>query len=134
MAEAESKIEIEAISAVTFVTRKMRESVKFYSALGFSLARGDEVSTFSTFRVGAQYLNLSVEPGEPTKSEGQASWGRIIFYVGDVDHIYARAVRADLEPSFSPRNAIWGERYFHILDPDGNEVSFARRISTTTGK
>ena len=134
MGVSEAEGEIEAISAVTFVTRKMQESVKFYSALGFSLARGGEKSSFSTFRVGAQYLNLSVEPGGPTKSERQASWGRIIFYVGDVDDIYARAVRADLEPSFSPRNAIWGERYFHILDPDGNEVSFARRISTTTEK
>jgi hypothetical protein len=25
----------------------------------------------------------------------------------------------------SPRDASWGERYFHMLDPDGHELSFA---------
>ena len=133
MSEVENQIGIESISAVTFVTSGMREAVQFYAALGFALARGGEKSSFSTFRVGGQYLNLSVESNSLTKSEGQILWGRIIFYVGDVDDIYSRAVRADLKPSFSPRDAEWGERYFHILDPDGNELSFARRISDTTG-
>jgi uncharacterized glyoxalase superfamily protein PhnB len=25
-----------------------------------------------------------------------------------------------------PRDAPWGERYFHMRDPDGHELSFAR--------
>jgi len=28
----------------------------------------------------------------------------------------------------SPRDASWGERYFHMPDPDGHELSFARPI------
>jgi uncharacterized glyoxalase superfamily protein PhnB len=31
-------------------------------------------------------------------------------------------------PSTIPEDAPWGERYFHINDPDGHEVSFARRL------
>jgi uncharacterized glyoxalase superfamily protein PhnB len=27
-----------------------------------------------------------------------------------------------------PRDAEWGERYFHLTDPDGHELSFARPI------
>jgi uncharacterized glyoxalase superfamily protein PhnB len=27
-----------------------------------------------------------------------------------------------------PRDASWGERYFHVLDPDGHELSFARLL------
>jgi hypothetical protein len=27
-----------------------------------------------------------------------------------------------------PRDAAWGERYFHMPDPDGHELSFARPI------
>ena len=27
-----------------------------------------------------------------------------------------------------PKDASWGERYFHMLDPDGHELSFARPI------
>jgi catechol-2,3-dioxygenase len=30
--------------------------------------------------------------------------------------------------SEKPRNASWGERYFHMLDPDGHELSFARPL------
>jgi uncharacterized glyoxalase superfamily protein PhnB len=28
----------------------------------------------------------------------------------------------------SPKDASWGERYFPIRDPDGHELSFARRF------
>jgi hypothetical protein len=27
-----------------------------------------------------------------------------------------------------PRDASWGERYFHMLDEDGHELSFARQL------
>jgi catechol 2,3-dioxygenase-like lactoylglutathione lyase family enzyme len=27
-----------------------------------------------------------------------------------------------------PRDASWGERYFHMLDPDGHELSFAQPL------
>ena len=45
---------------------------------------------------------------------------------GDTQH--ARAVSAGLRPEFSPHDGSWGERYFHIVDPDGHELSFARPI------
>jgi len=28
----------------------------------------------------------------------------------------------------APLNASWGERYFHLHDPDGHELSFARPL------
>jgi uncharacterized glyoxalase superfamily protein PhnB len=31
-------------------------------------------------------------------------------------------------PADKPRNASWGERYFHMRDPDGHELSFARPL------
>jgi uncharacterized glyoxalase superfamily protein PhnB len=27
-----------------------------------------------------------------------------------------------------PRDAEWGERFFHLVDPDGHELSFARPL------
>ena len=54
-------------------------------------------------------------------------WGRVIFYVDEaVDVQHARACAAGLSPHFAPRDAPWGERYFHIADPDGHELGFAR--------
>jgi uncharacterized glyoxalase superfamily protein PhnB len=52
----------------------------------------------------------------------------MIFYVDDVDAQYERAVLVGLNPEFSPRDGSWGERYSHILDPDGHELSFARPV------
>jgi hypothetical protein len=28
----------------------------------------------------------------------------------------------------APREAPWGERFFHLRDPDGHELSFARLL------
>ena len=55
-------------------------------------------------------------------------WGRAIFYVDDVDAMYARALDEGFTPEAPPQNARWGERYFHLTDPDGHELSFARPL------
>ena len=35
---------------------------------------------------------------------------------------------AGVEPDTAPRDAPWGERFFHLTDPDGHEASFARPL------
>jgi uncharacterized glyoxalase superfamily protein PhnB len=52
----------------------------------------------------------------------------VIFHVEDVDAVYDRALEHGLHPEAAPRDAEWGERYFHISDPDGHELSFARLL------
>ncbi|MEZ5138030.1 MAG: VOC family protein [Acidimicrobiales bacterium] len=67
---------------------------------------------------------------EPAARSGPAPvpriWGRAIFWVDDVDAVHDRAVGAGLAPEMAPADAPWGERYFHLRDPDGHELSFAR--------
>jgi uncharacterized glyoxalase superfamily protein PhnB len=53
----------------------------------------------------------------------------VIFHVSDVDAFYSQAVAAGLKPDTAPADAPWGERFFHLTDPDGHELSFARPIS-----
>ena len=115
---------IEGISAVTLATHDMQSAVRFYRSLGFEILHGGEASSFTSFRAGPSYLNLIAQPDEKRWSW----WGRIIFYVADVDGFYERALQAGCEPSTVPRDAEWGERYFHLTDPDGHEFSFARPL------
>jgi catechol 2,3-dioxygenase-like lactoylglutathione lyase family enzyme len=115
---------IESISAVTLATHDMGRAVRFYRALGFVLRYGGEAASFTSFTVGSGYLNLIAQPPERTWSW----WGRVIFYVSNVDALHSRATAAGLSPQAPPRDAEWGERYFHITDPDGHELSFARRL------
>jgi catechol 2,3-dioxygenase-like lactoylglutathione lyase family enzyme len=116
---------IESLSAVTLVTGNMAVAVRFYTALGFEMLYGGESADFTSYRAGSSYLNLGYRP-DTGRNEG---WGRAIFYVADVDAMYERALASGYAPEFEPRDATWGERYFHLRDPDGHELSFARPLS-----
>lgn len=115
---------IESISAVTLATHDMRRAVQFYRMLGFELLYGGADAAFSSFRAGGNFLNLIVQPQERRWSW----WGRLIFYVSDVDALYSRLIAAGCLPNTTPSNAEWGERFFHITDPDGHELSFAHPL------
>ena len=55
----------------------------------------------------------------------------MIFYVADVDALYERALAAGCQSTTAPRDAEWGERFFHLIDPDGHELSFARPLRSS---
>ena len=120
--EPKSLPEIQSISAVSLATHDMARAVRFYQTLGFTLRYGGEQSSFSSLVAGSSHLNLTAVSSERRWSW----WGRVIFYVSDVDALHERAITKGLCPDTSPRNATWGERYFHITDPDGHELSFAK--------
>jgi catechol 2,3-dioxygenase-like lactoylglutathione lyase family enzyme len=117
---------IESISAITIATHDMSRAVQFYRTLGFALIHGGEKTSFTSFQVGTGYLNLIAQPAVRQWSW----WGRTIFYVSDVDALYQHAVACGLNPDAAPEDAGWGERYFHLTDPDGHELSFARPLAS----
>lgn len=104
---------------MTLATRDMAASVRFYRACGFEMLYGGEDAGFTSFRAGGSYLNLIAQPAEIKW------WGRAIFYDDDVDGLHARLVAAGIKPAAAPCDASWGERFFHVTDPDGHEISFA---------
>jgi uncharacterized glyoxalase superfamily protein PhnB len=116
--------EIRSISAVTFTTVDMARAVSFYEALGFTMAYGGENAAFTSFRVGTGHLNLATGAGQPSSKEAT----RVIFYVGDVDVMYGHVLAQGFTPEAPPQDAPWGERYFHLTDPDGHALSFARPL------
>lgn len=122
--------EVESIRAVTLVTADMARAVRFYEALGFRRLFGSSESSFTSFAVGAvNFLNLEARPDAAvTKEKPPRRWGRVIFYVSDVDAFFEGAVGSGLSPESPPRDAEWAERYFHLTDPDGHELSFARPL------
>jgi catechol 2,3-dioxygenase-like lactoylglutathione lyase family enzyme len=117
---------IEGISAITLHVSNMQASIRFYrDLLGLELLYGGERSGFSSLRSddsGSVILNL--EHGHVVPQ-----WGRIIFLVADVDALWIHLKGNGFDPEM-PRDASWGERYFHVLDPDGHELSFAQPLPT----
>ncbi len=115
---------IEKISAITLATHDMTRAVRFYRMLGFELCHGGSEASFTSFHAGTSFLNLIALPDDRHWSW----WGRTIFYVDDVDKLYDHVVAQNYRPETAPRDAVWGERFFHITDPDGHELSFARPL------
>ena len=116
---------IGSISAITLATRDMARAVAFYDGLGFVMKYGGAASAFTSYAVGGGFLNLVAVPADTPLGW----WGRAIFYVDDVDALHARALALGLQPEAPPRDAEWGERYFHLTDLDGHELSFARPLT-----
>ena len=130
-------MEVFQISAVTLKVSDMKKSLLFYSKIpGLSLRyRSANTEGFSSFEIEngdfKSYLNLELSVKE--KVLFTSNFGRIIIHTNNVDKLYLK-LKNDKELSEiivfenEPMNATWGERFFHVKDPDGYELSFATPI------
>jgi catechol 2,3-dioxygenase-like lactoylglutathione lyase family enzyme len=136
-------VRVYRISAVTLSVKNMEKSCRFYSIIpGFKVTYGGSYSdSFTTFEIGESstykmYLNLEVKNNIDSTicdHSDKMDFGRIIFYSEDVDKLYSRFTNdASISELVSfenePLNASWGERFFHMRDPDGYQLSFAMPI------
>ena len=116
---------VQSISAITLAVRDMARAVAFYhEGAGIPILYGGPDADFTSLRVGSGYLNLILAPDAAVRW-----WGRCILYVDDVDAHHARITAAGYTPDTAPANAPWQERYYHITDPDGHDISFAKPIN-----
>jgi catechol 2,3-dioxygenase-like lactoylglutathione lyase family enzyme len=114
---------VEKISAVTLRVANMQAAVRFYKdVLGLEIIYGGKGSSFTSLRTREGTPILNLEEGDTSDR-----WGRLIFHVSDVDRMWAHLVEMGFRPD-RPQDASWGERYFHMFDPDGHELSFARPL------
>ena len=121
-------MKVSKISAVTLLVTDMKRSVDFYSKIpNFKIVYGGSDSQFTSFLIDdtvKSYLNLKLGKTHST------DFGRIIFYTDDVDGLFAymqddKTVSELGKFESKPQDATWGERFFHMLDPDGYKMSFA---------
>lgn len=113
------------INAITLHCADMARSVVFYRALGFEISYGGPDTPFTSFRHSDNFVNLQLVEDQPG-----TGWGRVIFHVPSPDVVHQRCLDAGIVPEMAPSDAPWGERYFHVRDPDGHELSFARPLAT----
>ena len=124
-------MKVTKISAVTLLVSDMNKSVDFYSKIpNFKIVYGGPKNQFTSFLINGtvkSYLNLKLnETHSP-------DFGRIIFYVDGVDELFAYMQKDETISGLGkleskPQDATWGERFFHLLDPDGYKMSFATPI------
>jgi catechol 2,3-dioxygenase-like lactoylglutathione lyase family enzyme len=140
-------MKVYTISAVTLNIENMERSCNFYSHIpGFKLVYGGSAAdSFTTYEIGSSeskdnskmYLNLELASLISTdyNSKDERKYpGRIIFYTEDVDKLYFYLKdNQDISNAIlfenGPKNAPWGERYFHLREPDGYQLSFAMPLN-----
>ena len=139
------------ISAITLKVRDMEKSYSLYSRIpGFRLTYGGKPSdAFTTFEIGKEskattYLNLELIKEEKDSSDfykksnsGERKlsedFGRVIFHTENVDRLYSymkqdEYISKHIVFENEPTNAVWGERFFHIREPNGYQLSFAKPL------
>jgi catechol 2,3-dioxygenase-like lactoylglutathione lyase family enzyme len=140
-------MKVHRISAVTLIIKNMDRSCNFYSQIpGFKLVYGGSCNdTFTTYEIGEYIpkicLNLELSTTNNNNSHQRDNnqrkrqhFGRIIFHTEDVDKLYSYFKSNEYISNLisfenEPTNASWGERYFHIREPDGYQLSFAKPIA-----
>ena len=135
-------IDVYRISAVTLIIKNMKRSCNFYSQIPcFKLVYGGSSGdSFTTYKIGndtSAYLNLELNLdtniSNPTNYLDKGDFGRIIFHTDDVDKLYSyfkdnKDISNMISLENEPKDASWKERYFHIREPDGYQLSFAAPI------
>jgi len=112
------------INALTLTVRDMAASVAFYQGrLGLEIVYGGADSPFTSLKFGSNFINLQL--GDPPPP---GSWGRTVLHVPNPDAIWTTLIGGGWPTETEPADAPWGERYFHVRDPDGHELSFARPL------
>jgi hypothetical protein len=122
----------------------MKRSCNFYSQIpGFKLVYGGSATdSFTTFQIGKRiptvYLNLELSVATANSNHNEQNknkrhFGRIIFHTKDVDKLYSylrsnNSIANTISFQNEPMDGQWGERYFHVCEPDGYELSFAKPI------
>jgi hypothetical protein len=80
------------------------------------------------------FLNLELATNRKSEYDISAKhFGRVIFYTDNVDKLYSyfkskEEISNTILFENEPMDAPWGERYFHILEPDGYQLSFAEPL------
>ncbi|HJU79942.1 MAG TPA: VOC family protein [Nitrososphaeraceae archaeon] len=132
---------VRKISAVTLLIRDMERSCNFYSKIpGFKLIYGGSDTSFTTYEIGENayaYINLELlKLNNEDEYWHSKNIFKIILHADDVDKLYLyfkddKVICSLISFENEPINASWGERYFHIRDPDGYLLSFAHPIKSS---
>ncbi|MFC0532721.1 VOC family protein [Phytohabitans kaempferiae] len=127
------------VDAIGLVVADMSRSLSFYRRLGLDFPEGadSEPHVEAPLPGGLRLLLDTVEtirsfdPGWQAPKEGGARMALAFACddAADVDKVYADLVSAGYEGHKEPWDAVWGQRYAVVHDPDGNGVDLFAPLS-----
>lgn len=118
------------LDMVGVVVKDMKKSLDFYRVLGFAIPQAANEELHVEVDQGG--VRLAFDTQEVAKSVygswNEASGHRIeLAFLCDsseaVDQCYTEIVQAGFNGYREPWDAVWGQRYAIVEDPDGNLIS-----------
>ncbi|MFJ5047414.1 VOC family protein [Streptomyces sp. NPDC088719] len=120
------------LDAISIITADLAASLAFYRRLGLDIPEGAESAPHVEVTLpGGQRLLwdteeviASFDPGWQRPSGGERlGLAFVCDSPAEVDAVYADLVEAGYTGHAKPWDAVWGQRYAVVLDPDGCGVS-----------
>ena len=112
-------------AAVGIVVSDMAASLAFYRALGLAVPEEPDAHVeipFGGLRLllDTEEVLASFDPSfTPTTGSGRVGLALECGSPAEVDAAYDRLVSAGYRGHLAPFDAVWGQRYASVLDPDG---------------
>ena len=118
------------LDAVGVVSKNMKESVRFYSLLGFEFTEvpDDAMHLEAKRQDGASrfmidnYQMIKEHSGIDAKPSNFSAFAILCDSVGEVDATVEKVKAAGFQVAREPWDAVWGQRYAVLIDPDGYGV------------
>lgn len=118
-----------SLDAIGIVSKDIQQAVTFYALLGVDLKEAGSPDHFEgSTQCGVRIMVDSVQLTRQLNPAWQEPSGCGILLCfkqaspEEVDTLFARVVAAGFSVVKEPWNAIWGQRYASIKDPDGNQI------------
>jgi catechol 2,3-dioxygenase-like lactoylglutathione lyase family enzyme len=114
------------LNAIGIVASDMARSIRFYRLLGLDVPETPDeghVDTFLSngvrFMLDSEDTVRSFRPEWTRETGNQLGLAFECESAAEVDEVYARMVDAGFEGEKAPWDAVWGQRYAQLRDPDG---------------
>jgi predicted lactoylglutathione lyase len=114
------------LNAIGIVVSDMARSISFYRLLGLDVPETpdeDHVDTFLPngvrFMLDAEEMVKGFRPDWNRETGNQVALAFECESPAQVDELYAKATAAGFEGEKEPWDAVWGQRYGQLQDPNG---------------
>jgi len=116
------------LNAIGIVSSDLAASIAFYRLLGVDFPEEGEGHIEATLPSGARFMLDSEDVVKSFRPDWTREVGNQLALAfqcaspAEVDEHHARAKDAGFNAEREPWDAVWGQRYAHLRDPDGVPV------------
>ena len=128
------------LDAIGIISKDLARSIAFYGLFGLKFAGPPgadhvEAKTASGVRLmlDSEALSKKLVPGWSRQVGNTLGLAFLCDSPAAVDATYANILAAGHEGKAPPWDAVWGQRYASVLDPDGNQVDLFAPLDVAQG-